>query len=92
MLRRALGADGAVYVMSQDNRDLFAQGDRWLNQLVNAPRWKSPACRRRRSVDQPGHGRRGSSSGELNAYRYENGRQVWQDALARTRSLPAWPH
>jgi outer membrane protein assembly factor BamB len=26
----------------------------------------------------------GFSSGELNAYRYENGRQVWQDALART--------
>jgi outer membrane protein assembly factor BamB len=26
----------------------------------------------------------GFSSGELNAYRYENGRQVWQDALQRT--------
>ena len=26
----------------------------------------------------------GFSSGELNAYRYENGRVVWQDALART--------
>ena len=26
----------------------------------------------------------GFSSGELNAYRYENGRQVWQDALPRT--------
>ena len=26
----------------------------------------------------------GFSSGELNAYRYENGRMVWQDALART--------
>ena len=26
----------------------------------------------------------GFSSGELNAYRYENGRLVWQDALART--------
>jgi outer membrane protein assembly factor BamB len=26
----------------------------------------------------------GFSSGELNAYRYENGRQVWQDALSRT--------
>ena len=26
----------------------------------------------------------GFSSGELNAYRYENGRSVWQDALART--------
>ena len=26
----------------------------------------------------------GFSSGELNAYRYENGRIVWQDALART--------
>jgi outer membrane protein assembly factor BamB len=26
----------------------------------------------------------GFSSGELNAYRYENGRQVWQDVLQRT--------
>jgi outer membrane protein assembly factor BamB len=26
----------------------------------------------------------GFSSGELNAYRYENGRTLWQDALART--------
>ena len=26
----------------------------------------------------------GFSSGELNAYRYENGRLVWQDQLART--------
>ena len=26
----------------------------------------------------------GFSSGELNAYRYENGRSVWQDALSRT--------
>ncbi|GAA4033490.1 PQQ-like beta-propeller repeat protein [Sphingomonas rosea] len=26
----------------------------------------------------------GFSSGELNAYRYENGRAVWQDALSRT--------
>jgi outer membrane protein assembly factor BamB len=26
----------------------------------------------------------GFSSGELNAYRYENGRQVWSDALQRT--------
>jgi len=26
----------------------------------------------------------GFSSGELNAYRYENGRQVWQDTLSRT--------
>jgi outer membrane protein assembly factor BamB len=26
----------------------------------------------------------GFSSGELNAYRYENGRQVWEDALSRT--------
>ena len=26
----------------------------------------------------------GFSSGELNAYRYENGRNVWQDALQRT--------
>ena len=26
----------------------------------------------------------GFSSGELNAYRYENGRPLWQDVLART--------
>src|SRR3546814_5002500 len=28
----------------------------------------------------------GYSSGELSAYRYENGRTLWADALARTRS------
>ena len=28
----------------------------------------------------------GFSSGELNAYRYENGRLVWQDALSRARA------
>ena len=31
----------------------------------------------------------GFSSGELNAYRYENGRQVWQDACSARASAPA---
>ena len=30
----------------------------------------------------------GFSSGELNAYRYENGRLVWQGHLARTSTHP----
>ena len=78
-------ASGAVYVISQDNQIYSLKED------TGATNWSqpasleitgifgaaSPAVRQGTVVD-------GFSSGELNAYRYENGRQVWQDQLERT--------
>jgi outer membrane protein assembly factor BamB len=78
-------ANDNVYVVSQDNQ-LFA-----LNPANGATRWTgagaveiagvlgaaSPAAAQGTIVA-------GFSSGELNAYRYENGQNLWQDALART--------
>lgn len=78
-------SDGTVYVMSEDNR-IYA-----VNQADGKTKWSasgaleiagvfgsaSPAVAQGTVVA-------GFSSGELNAYRYENGRQVWQDALQRT--------
>ncbi|HEX8241138.1 MAG TPA: PQQ-binding-like beta-propeller repeat protein [Allosphingosinicella sp.] len=78
-------ANDNVYVVTQDNQ-LFA-----LNPANGATRWTgsgaveiagvlgaaSPAAAQGTVVA-------GFSSGELNAYRYENGQNLWQDALART--------
>ena len=78
-------ANDNVYVITQDNQ-LFA-----LNPADGKVRWNaagtfetagvlgaaSPAAAQGTVVA-------GFSSGELNAYRYENGRIVWQDALTRT--------
>jgi outer membrane protein assembly factor BamB len=78
-------ANDNVYVVTQDNQ-LFA-----LNPANGAVRWtgagaleiagilgaSSPAAAQGTVVA-------GFSSGELNAYRYENGQNLWQDALART--------
>jgi outer membrane protein assembly factor BamB len=78
-------ANDNVYVVTQDNQ-LFA-----LNPADGAVRWTgsgaveiagvlgaaSPAAAQGTVVA-------GFSSGELNAYRYENGQNLWQDALART--------
>jgi outer membrane protein assembly factor BamB len=78
-------ANDNVYVITQDNQ-LFA-----LNPANGATRWggagaveiagilgaSSPAAAQGTVVA-------GFSSGELNAYRYENGQNLWQDALART--------
>ncbi|HKX79429.1 MAG TPA: PQQ-binding-like beta-propeller repeat protein [Novosphingobium sp.] len=75
----------SVYVMTQDNQ-IFA-----LNAATGALAWSESG-----SVEQagvfgvaaPAAGQgtviAGYSSGELVAYRYENGRQLWSDALART--------
>jgi len=77
--------NGNVYVVSQDNQ-LFAlkqdTGDTVWNEaatLENAGVFgvAAPAAAQGTVVA-------GFSSGELNAYRYENGRAVWQDALSRT--------
>lgn len=76
---------GNVYVVSQDNQ-IFA-----LRQSDGNVEWTqagtlevsgvfgvaAPAAAQGTIVA-------GFSSGELNAYRYENGRIVWQDALSRT--------
>ncbi|WBO24553.1 PQQ-like beta-propeller repeat protein [Sphingomonas abietis] len=78
-------ANGSLYVMSQDNQ-IYA-----LSQTDGATQWTasgpletagvfgvaSPAIARATVVA-------GFSSGDLDAYRYENGRVVWQDALTRT--------
>lgn len=78
-------ADGNVYVTSQDNQ-LFALDPadgkvRWTEsgtaELAGVFGTATPAASQGTVVA-------GFSSGELTAYRYENGRIVWQDALART--------
>lgn len=76
---------GSVYVMSQDNQ-LFS-----LKQATGATDWSAPASLEIAGVFgtaspavAQGTVVAGFSSGELNAYRYENGRAVWQDALSRT--------
>ena len=78
-------ADGNVYVMSQDNQ-IYS-----LKAADGAPNWSQAAALEIAGVfgtASPAVGQgtviAGFSSGELNAYRYENGRQVWQDALQRT--------
>jgi outer membrane protein assembly factor BamB len=78
-------ADGSVYVMAQDNQ-IYS-----LKAADGATNWSSAAALEIAGVfgaaaPSVGQGTvvAGFSSGELNAYRYENGRQVWQDALART--------
>ena len=78
-------ADGAVYVMSQDNQ-IYS-----LNVANGTTNWNQAAALEIAGVfgvASPAHAQgtivAGFSSGELNAYRYENGRVVWQDALART--------
>jgi outer membrane protein assembly factor BamB len=78
-------ANGTVYVLSQDNQ-LFA-----LNQDDGKVQWAASATLESQGVfgvaapaASQGSVVAGFSSGELNAYRYENGRVLWQDALSRT--------
>ena len=74
-----------VYAVSQDNQlyALNAQNGetRWTGtgsfELAGVFGTAAPAFAQSTVVA-------GFSSGELNAYRYENGQVVWQDALART--------
>lgn len=77
--------NGAVYVVSQDNQ-LFA-----LSQVDGSTQWSQAGSLESQGVfgvSAPAVGRgtvvAGFSSGELNAYRYENGRTLWQDTLSRT--------
>ena len=78
-------AGGTVYVMSQDNQ-IYS-----LKATDGSTNWSQAAALEIAGVfgtASPAFAQgtvvAGFSSGELNAYRYENGRVVWQDALART--------
>ena len=78
-------ANGIVYALSQDDQ-LFA-----LDQDKGTVSWAAQGTAETQGVfgvAAPAAGQgtvvAGFSSGELNAYRYENGRQLWQDALSRT--------
>jgi outer membrane protein assembly factor BamB len=78
-------AAGSVYVISQDNQ-IFA-----LNAEDGRAQWNGTGAVELAGVfgtAAPAFAQStvvaGFSSGELTAYRYENGQVVWQDALART--------
>ncbi|MGV1681969.1 outer membrane protein assembly factor BamB family protein [Sphingopyxis sp. NJF-3] len=78
-------AFGGVYVITQDNQILA------LNAANGAVLWQATASLEAGSVfgaASPAAGEAtivaGFSSGEVQAYRYENGRDLWEDALART--------
>ena len=78
-------ANDNVYVTSQDNQ-LFA-----LNPADGSVRWTASGTLEQAGVfgaaapaAAQGTAVVGFSSGELTAYRYENGRVLWQDALSRT--------
>ena len=78
-------ANGQVYVLTQDNQ-LFA-----LDEATGKVAWNQSASLESQGVfgvaapaAASGTIVAGFSSGELNAYRYENGRTLWQDALSRT--------
>lgn len=85
-LRGAPGlANGLVYVLSQDSQ-MFV-----LNQSDGKPQWTQSGSLETQGVfgvaapaSAQGTVVAGFSSGELNAYRYENGRLLWQDTLSRT--------
>ena len=78
-------AFGAVYVMTQDNQ-IYA-----LDASDGSPLWNESGSTAQAGVfgvAAPAAGQgtvvAGYSTGELVAYRYENGRTLWSDALART--------
>ncbi len=78
-------ANGAVYVLTQDNQ-IFS-----LNQADGKVQWVQSGTLETQGVFgvaapavSQGTVVAGFSSGELSAYRYENGRILWQDALSRT--------
>lgn len=78
-------AFGSVYVMTQDNQIMA------LAAADGAVQWQASASLEPGSVFGAGSPAAaqgsivaGYSSGEVQAYRYENGRDLWDDALART--------
>jgi outer membrane protein assembly factor BamB len=77
--------NGALYVISEDNQ-IYS-----LSETDGSTNWSQAASLEIAGLfgsASPAVGQgtvvAGFSSGELNAYRYENGRQVWSDALQRT--------
>ncbi len=77
--------NGNVFVMTADNQ-IFV-----LNAADGTPQWNEAGATELAGVfgvAAPAIGQgtviAGFSSGELNAYRYENGRVLWNDALSRT--------
>lgn len=78
-------ANGTIYAISQDNQ-IYS-----LKEEDGSTNWSQAASLEIAGIfgaASPAVGQgtvvAGFSSGELNAYRYENGRQVWQDTLQRT--------
>jgi outer membrane protein assembly factor BamB len=78
-------ANGNVYALSQDNQ-LYALGE-----ADGKVAWSQAGSIESQGVfgvaapaSAQGTIVAGFSSGELNAYRYENGRSLWQDVLSRT--------
>ena len=78
-------AFGQIYVMTQDNQIIA------LNAANGELAWNESGSSAQSGVfgvAAPAAGQgtviAGYSSGELSAYRYENGRTLWADALART--------
>lgn len=78
-------ANGHVYVMSQDNQIIAMSQDDGAVVWTESGTVQSTAIF---GVAAPAAGQgtviAGFSSGELTAYRYENGRVLWGDALSRT--------
>lgn len=84
-LRGSPSVAGDIYVISQDNQ-IYS-----LKASDGSQNWSQPASLEIAGIfgsASPAIGQgtvvAGFSSGELNAYRYENGRLVWQDQLSRT--------
>lgn len=78
-------ANGVIYALTQDNQ-LYA-----LNQADGSVSWTAQGTAETQGVfgvaapaAAQGSVVAGFSSGELSAYRYENGRTLWGDALSRT--------
>ncbi|MDQ0250010.1 outer membrane protein assembly factor BamB [Sphingomonas kyeonggiensis] len=78
-------ANGNAYVVTQDNQ-LFV-----MSQETGEVSWTASASLESQGVfgvaapaSAQGTVIAGFSSGELNAYRYENGRQLWSDVLSRS--------
>ncbi|MEM7689738.1 MAG: PQQ-binding-like beta-propeller repeat protein [Pseudomonadota bacterium] len=78
-------AFGQIYVMTQDNQIIA------LDMATGETLWNKGGATAQSGVfgvAAPAAGQgtivAGYSSGELSAYRYENGRELWADALART--------
>jgi len=78
-------AFGQVYVMTQDNQVISLSAETG-EQLWNESGSTTQAGVFGVAAPAAGQGTviAGYSSGELSAYRYENGRTLWADALART--------